>query len=105
MSSAPTTGRIPPEDGSSGSNLSPEYLKHLLEGHLSIGSGRGLEGVFRQSDRIEVAAGEDEVGDISLLSPGLRRRRGDQAQSDGEGRQPAAYGSAAAQPHGLSVSR
>jgi len=36
MSSAPTTGRIPPDDGSNSSSLSAEYLKHLLEGHLTI---------------------------------------------------------------------
>ena len=76
-----------------------------LEGRLPLGGGRGLERAFRQLDRIDIAAGEDEVGDSSLLSAGLRGRRCDQAQGDGEGCKPAAYKPAAAHRHGLSVSR
>ena len=75
-----------------------------LEGRLSLGSGRGLERAFRQLDRIDIAAGEDEVGDIPLLSAGLPGR-GDQAQGNGEGSQPASCKPAAAHRHGLSVSR
>ena len=76
-----------------------------LESRLPFGSGRGLEAAVCEHDRIEIAAGEDEVDDVSLLRPGLRRDRGDQARSDGKGRQPAAQESAAALSHGLSVSR
>ena len=76
-----------------------------LEGRLPLGRRRGLERAFRQLDRIAIAAGEDEVGDSSLLSLGLRGRRCHQTRSDGEGHKPAAQKPAAAHGHGLSVSR